>query len=128
MLIERSCGEITSFRQSWVPRRRRPSRASRSRHDTASASGGPSCAIGSSRSFTKILDPREAIRRYLLRLAFSSVTLMVFTATPYDDRGLHRNATNPAASWCCSAGAAQPDRHAARSGRDPEDLRAPAAG
>src|SRR5262245_11251109 len=80
--------EIRSPPQSCVPSRSRPSRASRSRHDRASPCGGPSSAIGSFRSLTTILVPRDAIRRYLLRWAFSSVTLMAFMARLSDHDGL----------------------------------------
>ena len=68
--------EIFRALQSCVPGRSRPSRTKRSRQETGSPRAGPSSAIGSSRSLTVILSPREACRRYRLKWALSSVTLM----------------------------------------------------
>lgn len=81
MSMRRSMVEIFKAPQSWVPGRSRPSRTRRSRQESGSPRAGPSSAIGSSRSLTVILSPREARRRYRLRWALSSVTLMDCMAT-----------------------------------------------
>src|SRR3954468_7205800 len=78
MSTGRSSFEISSFDQACVPRRRRPSRAARSRHASVPGVAGPSSAIGSFRSFTITRDPREGSLRYRLRCALSSLTLMSF--------------------------------------------------
>ena len=81
MSTRRSMFEIFRAPQSCVPGRSRPSRTRRSRQESGVAQAGPSSAIGSSRSLTVILSPREACRRYRLKWALSSVTLMDIMAT-----------------------------------------------
>jgi hypothetical protein len=88
MSTRRGSGDTRSVPQSCVPIRSRPASASRARQDSSLRESGPSSAIGSSRSLTMMRVPREAIRRYLLRLALSSDTLMAFVAPLQDHDGL----------------------------------------